>query len=192
MRGRDFLLEDLPGGLPVSGADFADVVVVELVGESFSEEVGEGIEVVAVEELTFDGGVEGFDFGVGVVAAWGDIAVVGAHELFDGEDETTVGFADGSAIEFGAVVSMNGHGSEVDATAAQVSEHDGDSDGGVGDGIVSGEEAEHGAGADLAEGVEVAGQVHGHELRPIAGDIGEVFGIHLDLGKGGKGGFDGS
>lgn len=119
MRRGDFLLEDVPGGLPAAGGDFADVVVVKLVGEGFFEEVSEGIEVVAVEELAFDGSVEGFHFGVGVIAARWDVAVVGAEEVFDGEHEAAIGFADGLAIELGTVVGLDGEGSEIHAAVSE-------------------------------------------------------------------------
>ena len=69
-------LDDLPGAEIVFVGVGANEVEVELVGESFGEEVAAAVERLQVEELIFDEAMDGFDVALKSVGGGGDADVL--------------------------------------------------------------------------------------------------------------------
>jgi len=185
-------------GQQVSGAFisartiFAGGVVPELVGGGFSEEIGFGREDLSLEQFGFDGVVNAFNVGVGIGAGRGIEAVLGAVFLLDGPVEAAHLVVSGVAVIFGAQVGGDDDLGSVEAMVIEMGEEAIHSQGGVGFGEFVAVGQELGAARQFADGVLEAGQAIGLHLRPIEGEVGEIFDIHLEAGKRRIGRFDGA
>ena len=145
-----------------------------------------------VEELCLDPFVEGFDVGLVVLLAGGDVAVGGAKQVAHDVAEAAVSFdlALGAGV-LRAVVGLHDGALARVSAAAKVLEHGGGEDAGVAFGELVGEAQEGGAGFDVASGVLEADKllVAGHLLH-IVGNVVEVFGVDLELLEGLEAGLD--
>ena len=98
----------------------------------------------------------------------------------------------GVAVVFGAEVGGDDDLGGVEAVIFEMGEEAIHGQGGVsfGEFIAVGQEL--GAARQFAEGVLEAGQAIGLHLRPIEGEVGEIFDIHLEAGERRIGRFDGA
>ena len=184
--------EQIGGAFISARTIFAGGVVPELVGGSFSKEIGFGREDLSIEQISFDGVVNAFDIGVGVGAGGGIKAVLGLMFLFDGPVKAADLIVDGVAVVFGSQVGGDDDLGGVDAMVFEMGEEAIRSEGGVSFGEFVAVGQELGAARKFADGVLEAGQAIGLHLRPIEGDVGKIFDIHLEAGKRRIGGFDGA
>ena len=111
--GEDFLgergiavVEDLPGGLVVFVAVFAEGVKPEQVGGGLGEEVGAGGEGFDLVELILDEAVNGFDIGLPGVGRGRDGLMEQAGDGLDGLGKGAVGVGLGAADELAAVIGL--------------------------------------------------------------------------------------
>ena len=189
---RSFEGEQIGGTFVTPRTVFTRGVVPELVGGGFGQEVGFGGKDLGIEQFRFDGGMNAFDVGVGVGAGRRIEAVLGLVFLFDGQMETTDLVVDGIAIEFDAQIGGEDDLGRIDAVVFEVFKKAVDGEGGVGFGKFVAVGQELGAAGKFADGVLEAGQAIGLHLRPIEGNVGEIFDIHLKAGERRIGGFDGA
>lgn len=171
---------------------FACGVVPELVGRGFGQEIGFGRKDLGIEQFSFDGVVNTFDIRVGVGAGRGIEAVLGLKFLFDGPVEAAGLVMGGVAVKLASQIGGDDNPGGVDAVVFEVLEEPIHGEGGVGFGEFVAVGQELGAARKLADGVLEARQTIGLHLRPVERDVGEIFDIHLEAGKGRIGGFDGA
>ena len=181
------------GGAFISArAVFAGGVVPELVDGGFSEEIGFRREGLSLEHFGFDGVVNAFDVGVGIGAGRGIKAVLGAVFLFDGPVKAADLVMHSVAVVFGAQVGGDNDLGGFEAVVFEMGEEAIHGQGGVSFGELVAVGQELGAARKFADGVLEAGQAIGLHLRPIEGEVGEIFDIHLEAGKRRIGRFDGA
>ena len=186
---RSFEGQQVSGAFISARTIFAGGVVPELVGGGFGEEIGFGREDLSLEQFGFDGVVNAFDVGVGVGAGRGIEAVLGVVFLFDGPVKAADLIVGGVAVVFGAQVGGDDDLGGVEAVV-EVGEEAIHGLGGVSFGEFVAVSQELGAAGKFADGVLEAGQAIGLHLRPIEGEVGEIFDIHLEAGKRRIGCFD--
>jgi len=189
---RSFDCEQIGWAFITARTVFARGVVPELIGGGFGEEIGSGGKDLSVEQFSFDCVVNTFDVRVGVGAGRGIEAVLGLKFLFDGAVEAAGLVMGGVAVKLASQVGGDDNPGGVDAVVFEVLEEPIHGEGGVGLGEFVAVGQELGAARKFAEGVLEAGQAIGLHLRPVEGNVGEIFDIHLEAGKGRIGGFDGA
>ena len=180
---RSLECQQVGGAFVSAGTVFAGGVVPELVGGSFGEEIRFGREDLGIEQFGFDGVVNALDVGVGIGAGRRIEAVLGLIFLFDGPVKAADLIVGGVAVVFGAEVGGDDDLRGVEAVVFEMGEEAIHGQGGVsfGEFIAVGQEL--GAARQFADGVLEAGQAIGLHLRPIEGEVGEIFDIHLEAGE---------
>ena len=171
---------------------FTGGVVPELIGGGFGEEISFGREDLSIEQFGFDRVVNAFDVGVGVGAGRGIEAVLGVVFLFDGPVKAADLIVGGVAVVFGSQVGGDDDLGGVEAMVFEMGEEAIHGQGGVSFGEFVAVGQELGAARKFADGVLEAGQAVGLHLRPIEGEVGEIFDVHLEAGKRRIGCFDGA
>ena len=182
------LLDDLPRAEVLFVGIGADEVEVELVGEGFGEEIAAAGERFQVEELIFDEAMDGFDIALESVSGGRNADMLAVAE--SGGEASGVATAIMTADELGAVVGLPDQIAERNAATLEVLLNAGGEDGTGGRGTALGKGPEQQAAAHLAGGVFDGREIEGLGLRPVAGDIVEVFGVGGDLLKDAPGGLD--
>ena len=172
-----------------TGAVLAGEVEEVLVGGDGGEEVGGVAEGFQIEELGFDGGVAAFDVGVGVRVG-GGIEAVGGADRSEGTVKTVGAVAHGVAVKLGAEVGAQDQFSEIEAVCGEVGEHALECERGVGFREFAGVGEEEGPEGFAANRILETGHAELLHLGKVAGDVVEVFGVHLQAQQGRMGGFD--
>ncbi len=167
-------------------------VIPELVGGSFGEEIGFGRKDLGIEQFRFDGVVNTFNVRVGVGAGRGIEAVLGLKLLLDGSMEAGGLEMGGVAVKLASQVGGDDDAGGVEPVVFEMLEEAIHRKGGVGFGEFVAVGQELGAARKFANGVLEAGQAVGLHLRPVEWNVGEIFDIHLEAGKGRIGGLDGA
>jgi hypothetical protein len=174
-------MDDLPRRLVLFVHIGSIPIVVGLIGRDALVEVRDGGEVLQVEELFFDGPVDGFDVAVVAPGPDGD-SFMDTVKSLNGFLEAVSGLIlSPTADEFGAVVGLDFHALQRDTTVPQMVQEDLGEQAGVVGGLFVGIGQEHHSGADFAGGVLVFWQSKGLHLGPVVGDIPEFFGIDGQL-----------
>jgi hypothetical protein len=157
-----------------------------LAGGRFSEEVRPRVKALGIVEFGFDGMMNVFDVGVGVGAGgW-------VEALLDREGEALGAVKDRIAVEFGAQVGRQDDLVRIDTVLLEMPGEAFHREGGVGFGQFVAAGRELNAAGEFAQGVLKTGQAVFLHLGPVERDIGVVFGLHLEAGKGSVGGLDGA
>jgi len=181
-------LDDLPGSLVLLVGVGTGEIEVELVGAGLGQEVAAVGERFQIEELVFDEAVDGFDVALEGVGGRGDADVLAVAQ---GSGKAgAVAVAVEAADELAAVVGLPDQIAQRNAAALQVLLNAGGKDGAGGGGAALGKGPEQQAAAHVAGGVLHGGQIEGLGLRPVMGDVVEIFGVGRDLLKDAPGGFD--
>ena len=189
---RSFEGEQIGRAFVTAGTVFARGIVPELVSGRFSKEVGFGRKDLSIEQFGFDGVVDAFDIGIGIGTGRRIEAMFGLVFLLDGGVETAELVMNGIPIELAAQIGGDDHLGSIQAVVFKVFEKTIGGEGGIGFGEFIAIGQELGAARQLPDGVLETGQAVGLHLRPVKGDVGQVFDIHLEAGEGGIGSFNGA
>ena len=169
------VVEDLPGGLVVFVAVFAEGVKPEVVGGGFGEEVGAGREGFDLVELILDEAVGGFDIGLPGVGGGRDGWRQQAGDGLDGLGEGAVLAGRHTADERTAVIGLEAAADQVHAAVLEVLEQEAGKEGRASQGAFLGVAEEVQATHDLAGGVLDPGQTEAANRGPQLRDIVEVL-----------------
>jgi hypothetical protein len=162
----------------MAGAVFASEVEPGLIGGDGAEEVGFSVERLEVKKLGLDGGVEGFDVGIGV-GPCGRVEAVAHAGIKQAAMEAVGAVAAGVTVKLGSEIGADLDLIEGDAEAAQVLDEARAGKRGIGLGQLGGVGQEDGAGGLVPEGVLEPRQALGLHLGPVLGDVVEVLRVHL-------------
>ena len=187
---RGFESEQIGWAFVTTGTIFARGIVPELVGGRFGQEVAFRRKDLSIEEFGFDGVVDAFDIGIGVGTGRRIEAMFGLVFLLEGGVETTELVMNGIPIELTAQIRGNDHLRSIQAVVFKVLEKTIGGEGGIGFGKFIALSRELGAARQLPEGVWKTGQAIGLHLRPVKGEVGQIFDIHWEAGEGGIGSFN--
>ena len=184
--GADFGLkvsDDLPRREIVFVHIGSQEVVPGLVGADALVEVSEVLEVFKVEELVFDGAVDGFYIAVVAPGLDGDPFMDGFEPLDSGAEAIAFAVLSCASDELCAVVGLEADALGIDPAVSKMLADDGSEETGIDGGLFACIAQEHQAGAYLASGELVFGQIQGLHLRPVMRDVLKIFGIDGELAQ---------
>ena len=161
-----------------------------MIGGGSSKEVGFRSKDLGIEQFCFDGVVDAFDIGIGIGTGRRIEAMFGLIFLLDGRVETAQLIMDGIPVELASQIGGEDDLSRVHAMLFKVFEKTIHGEGGISFGEFLAVGQELGAARQLADGVLKTGQTIGLHLRPVKRNVGQVFDVHLEAGKGRISGFD--
>jgi len=182
--------QEVGGTFVTARTVFASGVVPELIRGGLGEEVRFGRKDLGIEQLGFDGVVDTFDIGIGIGTGGRVEAMLGIEGLLDGEMKAFGPVVNGIPVEFNPQIGGDDNLVGVHAMLLQVFKETLDGEGRVGFGEFVAVGQELSAARQFADGVLETGQAVVLHLRPIEGDVGEMFHIHLEASEGSIGCFD--
>ena len=186
------VVDDLPGGLVAFGAVGPGDIEPEGIGGSLRQEVLPGGERFHLIQLIFNQAVGRFQIGLPGVGPWRDGLMREAGHRFDRAGEGAVVASIPGADEFAAVIRLDAAALQADTALLEVRQQTLRKEGGIGQGALLGVGEELEAADDLAGGILDLREPILTDLGPEFGDVGEHFGVQVELLEQAPGGFDGS